>query len=186
MKLTDGEKLILIMLSEMYEKLGIKGEIEPDFIKSAIFSDQTWGIGWKYSGLPFEETETPEIVKEVVDILDMWRFIEDAYEKLSDDEKNELEKRAAPFGKEPKFGGFDFNNESEHVGAMNFLINDLDRFSEFGERYLNTHSQVLDGYRKMLAVFEPMRNNLSHRYPILLNLEELVTILNAKKYREDL
>ena len=33
MKLSDGEKLIILMLSELYEKLGVEGEIEPDFIK---------------------------------------------------------------------------------------------------------------------------------------------------------
>ena len=71
MKISDGEKLIILMLSELYEKLGVDGEIEPDFIKSAIFSDQLWGIKWKYSGIPFEESEDRQIVKEVVDILDM-------------------------------------------------------------------------------------------------------------------
>ena len=44
MKISDGEKLIILMLSELYEKLGVDGEIEPDFIKSAIFSDQLGGI----------------------------------------------------------------------------------------------------------------------------------------------
>jgi len=38
-KLSDGEKLILLMLSEIYEKTGIEGEIEPEFIQSAIFGD---------------------------------------------------------------------------------------------------------------------------------------------------
>ena len=28
MNLTDGEKLILLMMSELYEKLGIEGEVE--------------------------------------------------------------------------------------------------------------------------------------------------------------
>ena len=57
MKLSDGEKLIILMLSELYEKLGVEGEIEPDFIKSAIFGNQLWGLKWKYSGIPFEESE---------------------------------------------------------------------------------------------------------------------------------
>ena len=65
MKLSDGEKLIILMLSELYEKLGVEGEIEPDFIKSAIFGNQLWGLKWKYSGIPFEESEDPEVVKEV-------------------------------------------------------------------------------------------------------------------------
>lgn len=36
MKLTDGEKLIILMLTEMYEKLQIKGETEPDFLRSDL------------------------------------------------------------------------------------------------------------------------------------------------------
>ena len=76
MKVTDGEKLILLMLSELYDSLKVQGEIEPDFIRSAIFSDKMWSIPWKYSGIPFEHEETPELVKEVLNILDMWSFIE--------------------------------------------------------------------------------------------------------------
>jgi len=74
MKFTDGEKLIILMMSEVYEKLGINGEIDPEFIKSAIFNDKLWGLRWKYSGIPFEEAEDPQIVKEVVDILDNVEF----------------------------------------------------------------------------------------------------------------
>lgn len=59
MKLTDGEKLIILMLTEMYEKLQIEGETEPDFLRSAIFNDHLWGIRWKYSGIPFEQAEDP-------------------------------------------------------------------------------------------------------------------------------
>jgi hypothetical protein len=43
MKLTDSEKLTLIMLCEIYEKLGIKGELDSKFVKEAIFSGNTWG-----------------------------------------------------------------------------------------------------------------------------------------------
>lgn len=65
MKVTDGEKLILLMLSELYDKVGVEGEIEPDFIRSAIFNDKTWSIPWKYPGIPFEQQETPQVVNEV-------------------------------------------------------------------------------------------------------------------------
>ena len=106
MKITDGEKLILLMLSEIYEKMGIDGEIEPEFIKSAVFSDNLWSVPWKYSGIPFEDQETPEIVKKVVNILDMWSFIESSYISLSEAEKKKLEQDADPFGKDPKFNGF--------------------------------------------------------------------------------
>ena len=128
MKITDGEKLILLMLSELYDKLGVEGEVEPDFIRSAIFSNNTWSIPWKYVGIPFEEQDTPEVVKEVLDILDMWSMIERSYEILSNESKEFVEKEASPFGKDPKFPGFDGNNETEYMGTASFLVNDLDGF----------------------------------------------------------
>jgi len=44
MKLTDGEKLILYMLSEIYEHLGIEGKtkIDSQFVKSAIHDGHAW------------------------------------------------------------------------------------------------------------------------------------------------
>ena len=64
----DSEKLILLMLSEIYENLEIdSSEVNPGFIKSAIFTDNTWGITWEYSMILSEET--PVEVKDVVDIL---------------------------------------------------------------------------------------------------------------------
>lgn len=181
MKISDGEKLILLMLSELYEKMGIKGEFEPEFIKSAIFRDHLWGIPWKYSGIPFEDQETPEIVKEVVDILDMWSFIEHGYQNLSDEDKAQLEKDAGPFGKDPQFRGFDGNNESEHMSVASFLINDLERFEEFKGRSMNSHCPSIETYGRMLAVFEPMRRNLMSGR---LSLSNLTTILKEKLHPE--
>lgn len=182
MKLSDGEKLILLMLSELYDKLGIKGEIEPDFIRSAIFSNNTWSLPWKYSGIPFDEQETPEIVKEVLDILDMWSFIERSYEELSDEEKEYVKKEAAPFGDNPTFPGFDGNNESSHMGIATFLVNDLDRFQEYKGRYFNSHCPSIDSYKRMLSVFEPMRRKL-HFKP--LSAENLVEILRERIHPEN-
>lgn len=176
MQLSDGEKLIILMLSELYEKLGVKGEIEPDFIRSAIFGNQLWGLKWKYSGIPFGESDDPDIVKEVVDILDMWSFIEYAYESLTPEQKAQLEIEAAPFGKNPKFRGFDGNNESEYMAVAMFLVNDLDRFQEFKGRDFNSHMQSIDIYNRMLEVFEPIRNNLTNQP---MSIEDLTTILKA-------
>lgn len=177
MKLSDGEKLIVLMLSELYEKLDVKGEVEPDFIKSAIFSDQLWGIKWKYSGIPFEESDDPEIVKEVVDILDMWSFIEQAYRQLSETEKETLAADVPHFGKNPKFSGFDGNNETEYMGTAMFLVNELERFQEFSGRSFNSHSPSIDSHNRMLNAFEPIRKTLLYEP---LNLEQLTTILKER------
>lgn len=179
MKISDGEKLIILMLSEMYDKLGVDGEIDPDFIRSAIYSDNLWGIRWKYTGIPFEEQNDPQIVKEVIDILDMWSFIEHGYEHLSEEEKAYVEKQAAPFGKDPKFTGFDGNNESEYMGTAHFIVDDLDRFESFKGRDFNSHCPSIDAHRRMLAVFEPIRKTLISKP---LSAENIVEILIEKTH----
>ena len=182
MNITDGEKLIILMLSEIYDKLGLEGEVEPDFIRSAIFSNNTWSIPWKYVGIPFEEQDTPEVVKEVLDILDMWSMIEKSYEDFSSEEKDWVEREAAPFGKNPKFPGFDGNNESEYMGTASFLVNDLDRFEEFKGRSFNSHAPSIDVYRRMLTAFKPIARNLNFQP---LSPQDMVDILKEKTHPEN-
>ena len=52
MKLSNGERLILIMVSEIYEKLDIKGEINPALVRDAIYGDKLWALGWEYRWTP--------------------------------------------------------------------------------------------------------------------------------------
>ncbi len=160
MKITDGEKLIILMLSELYEELEVNGEIDQKFIKEAIFSNNLWALPWKYSGIPFEDQEEPEIVREVLDILDMWSFIEHSYDQLEGEQKALLEKEAAPFGKDPKFPGFDGNNESEYMGTASFIVNELERFEEFKGRSFNSHCPSIEGHRRMLSTFKAIRKSL--------------------------
>ena len=177
MNVSDSEKLILLMLTELYDSVGVKGEIDPDFIRSAIFSDKTWSIPWKYYGIPFEDQDTPEVVKEVLDILEMWSVIESSYAELSDDEKDLVEKEASPFGKKPTFKGFDGNNESEYMSTASFIVNELERFEEFKGRNFNSHSQSIDAYNRMKFVFEKIRKNIDF-YP--LNAQQLINLLKEK------
>lgn len=182
MNISDGEKLILLMLSELYDKLEVDGEIEPDFIRSAIYSDKMWSIPWKYSGIPFEEQETPEIVKEVLDILDMWSFIERSYGELSEKEKEFVEKEAVPFGKDPRFPGFDGNNETEYMGTASFLVNELDRFEEFKGRYFNSHCPSVESYKRMLTVYKTIMQKQDYQ---LLSAQNIVNILLERVHPEN-
>lgn len=177
MKMSDGEKIIVLMLSELYEKLGVEGEMEPEFLRSAILNDKLWAIKWKYSGIPFSESDDPAVVKEVLDVLDMWSFIERSYDELSDPQKVELARIAEPFGKDPKFRGFDGNNESEYMGTAMFLVNELERFQEFKGRDFNCHHPSIDMHNRMLMAFEPIRKSITFR---LLSLEELAAVLKAQ------
>jgi uncharacterized protein len=113
-KLSDGEKLIILMLADMYKAMKIKGEFDPDFISKTIWSDNLWGFNWELSGIPFEKSETPPQVIETTNVLDMWVLLEEAYAALSPADKARLEKEAAPFGKDVRFHGFDGNNEPHY------------------------------------------------------------------------
>ena len=69
-------------------------------LSAQLFSLTIPGVfPWKYVGIPFEEQDTPEVVKEVLDVLDMWSMIERSYENLSKEEQEWLVKEAATSGK---------------------------------------------------------------------------------------
>jgi hypothetical protein len=177
MKLSDGEKIIILMLAELYEKLKVDGEIEPDFLRSAIFNDMLWGIRWKYSGIPLSEAEDPETVKEVLDILDMWSCIELSYSRLDAAGKDLIKQRLGVLGHPPRFQGFDGNNESEYVGTALFLVNELDRYAEFKGRGFNCHHPSIDMHRRMLAAFNPMRRGFMSSD---LSAEQLLQVLQEQ------
>jgi uncharacterized protein YfbU (UPF0304 family) len=155
-KLSSGEKLILLMLCEIYEHLKIKGQTDTELIKEAIFSGNLWGLG---SGMPgvFHDSETPlEVVHETVNILVMWERLEQSFKNLGPEDKATLAKSSEAFGENVKFPGFDGNNESEYISATRFLVESLDRFQHFKGRDFNAHMPTLDGHRRMLKVFDPI------------------------------
>lgn len=173
MKISNAEKLILTMLCEMQEHLKTKGEIDPAFVKDAIYSNHLWAIEWKYHGL-FEgssEPNPPE-VKFVTDVLDMWSFIEPAYKDLSTEDKKRVDAEV-PFGLEG-FEGFDGNNEIEYLSIARFLVEKMDLFSDFKGRVVNSHMPKVGRYEQMLSVFEPIRVTLGA--PRRLNADELIKI----------
>ena len=107
MKLTNSEKLILLMLSDLYEHLNEKSrcDIDPKFVKEAILSDNTWGFEWQYPVF-FESAGTDPIeVNDVQNTLDMWLLIEVCFEKLSVADKTRLLELSPHYGENPKFPG---------------------------------------------------------------------------------
>src|SRR4051794_33439179 len=112
MQLTNPEKLILVMLADLHEQAGLK-TTNTKLLKEAIYSNNTWALSWEMSGIVNDNADpTPPAVSEVVDILDMWSFIEETTEKLDSHQKAELA-TTAPKARSPKFPGFDGNNESD-------------------------------------------------------------------------
>ena len=175
--LGDGEKLIVMMLCQLFKHLKVESEIDPAFVEDVIYGGHYWALGWEYSGLFHSREDAETVVTEVVDILDLWSFLERGFASLSKKDQDRVAAEAEPFGKHVTFAGFDGNGEGEHIGVARFLINKLDRFTEFKGRDLNAHTRTLDAHRRMLSVFEPIRSNLIGRD---LNVEEIIQILQAK------
>lgn len=160
MKISDSERLILLMLCEIHQALKIKDGFDADFLSKALIDGHTWAIRQEYGHVLPREDDPAELVKEVQDILDMWRMIEASYRTLDPAGKKALEDAVPIFGKNPTFDGFDGNNESEHMSIYQFLVEDMGRWSEFKGRNKNSHMPLLPNYRRMLTVFGPMLGSI--------------------------
>ncbi len=180
--LSDGEKLILLLLCDIHQALKVRGEIDSEFIQSAIFSGNLWGLKWKMSGVFHDSEPTQEQITETVDVLDMWSFIESSYEKLSEADKERIAKEADPFGKYVKFPGFSGNEETYNLSIARFLIDQLGRFTNFKGRDLDSHFPSLDAYRRMLSVYMPLRNEIAHTGG--LTADQLIAILKERTHPE--
>ena len=173
---TQGERMIMAMLADMMRAQQLKTETDPDFIRESLFGGHYWSLPWRYPGIFHNHVDSPESVEDVVKILDMWRFLEDAYSRFDDAQKAELERREPLFGKNLRFPGFWGNGEGEHLGIAYHLIDRLDRFTTLKGRSLDSHAPMLDVYERMLAAFEPIPRKLMGRD---MTVDEVATVLSA-------
>ncbi len=74
MKLSEGEKLILLMLSEVFEKLKVQGSIDPGLVKNAISSDHLWVLKREYDRIM--ESRNNHHSEQLTDILAVWTITE--------------------------------------------------------------------------------------------------------------
>ncbi|AMN66856.1 YfbU family protein [Psychrobacter sp. P11G5] len=90
-----------------------------------------------------------EQCKEVLDILDMYRSFTFSWQRLHENEK---------IPDKLKFIGFDGNYETELMGYVQYFIIELERFNEltYGKEhpYFNSHTPMLEKYRRMLALWK--------------------------------
>ena len=172
-KFSDGEKLIVMLMQDVHKHLKIKDGTDLDFITEVIYGGHYWAPKWELQGLFHDYEDNPNDVRFVCDILDMWSFIEEGYEKLSVEDKAQLDMDVGYV----QFTGFDGNYESSHLGITRFLIEKMNRFSRFKGRELNSHCPVVARYKLMFEIFEPMRKGL---VGIRLSANQIAQILKSK------
>ncbi|HEX3682226.1 MAG TPA: YfbU family protein [Bryobacteraceae bacterium] len=174
MQLSDGEKLILLMLCEIYDHLKVKGDTDTKLIQSAIFDGHLWALKEKLSGVFHGSEARPEVVSETTNILWMWTIIEETFERLSSDDQANVNNQT-PAHIRSKFPGFDAKDELEYYSVATFKIDHMGQFSRFKGRDLNSHFSTLQRHRALFAAFEP----IIHEAPYQLDADNLITILNA-------
>jgi uncharacterized protein YfbU (UPF0304 family) len=115
---------------------------------------------WEMQNVFHDHVDDPEEARYVVGVLEMWNFIEGAYESFSDEEKKALLNELGVRAEGVRFPGFDGNTETIQLGIARFLIESMGRFQAFKGRGLNSHRPTEDRYRRMLERFAPMRKSM--------------------------
>ena len=180
MNLTDGEKLILLMLCDIQKSLNVKGSLDIDALRSSLLDDlKDYALGSNETQRATPDRES--VTREVSEILDMWSAIERGYKRLTVDEKREVEAGAGPLGRGVRFSGFDVDTEGEYRALAYFLIEEAGQFERFQGRNLDAHMPALAGYRRMLRLYGPMRPVGSDPR---LGVYQIIALANAEKYAD--
>jgi uncharacterized protein len=156
LNITDSEKLILTMLAEIKQGLKLKGGVDAEFVEAAISYGYDWAFDLESFEIQTEKTPIPENVQEVMDILEMWAWLEADYDKLSAEDKALV--KEVNQGKDVRFPGFD--GHRDELSIANFLTNHLNGFGHFKGRVIpDSHGlgMDMDDYRRMLLAFERAR-----------------------------
>lgn len=159
---SDGEKILLIMMQDLYKHLKIKTpEIDPDFVAQVIHGGHYWAVPWALPGVFHGHEDEPKDLRYVQNVLDMWDRLERGFGRLPKPDQEAVLRQAGSHAGDVRFFGFDGNNESSLLGIATFLVNEMDRWSRFKGRDLNSHMPTRSIYERMLTVFEPMRRSFN-------------------------
>lgn len=150
MKMSDGERLIAVMLAEVMEALNLKRDLDPALVKTLVINNDIWALRRQYSGIFSSTPPSEEVVSETTNILWMWGIIEHSIEQLTGDQAEEAQRWHWK-----KWRGFDANND-DHYGVARTMIVELGEFEDSRNGVnLNSHSQTsLPRYRKMYEIFK--------------------------------
>lgn len=183
MSFTTSEKLQIAMLCDLAKPEGQR-ELDFEFINRVVSGDDIWALSQKYPGLQLK-VETPSDVRLVADILEMWDNIESSFAVLNEADKKRV-KADSYRDHEPKFLGFDGNNETNLMAIAIIFTRDLGRWERFSERDLNSHSPSIDVCYRLLSVWRPILDaKLKTLGPFELTADELIAILRERIHPEN-
>ncbi|KMV71908.1 hypothetical protein WB66_05240 [bacteria symbiont BFo1 of Frankliniella occidentalis] len=151
------EKIALLMLCDLHEKNKINGDIDPNIIRSAIVTGNTWAIQNQYSALFPEEVDID--VKNIVSsTLNMYRYISMSLKALPVEDADELigKHHVVVHERSVQFPGYDGNNEGEYISVA-AMFKTLNLFSEQLEIDKNSHQESCEDYENALNELDAIR-----------------------------
>jgi uncharacterized protein YfbU (UPF0304 family) len=175
--LTEPEKLMLVMLADIHEHLGVKdGSVDGAFVRAAIAGGQSWALSREYRGHAYaSEDKSRAEVDEVYDVLDMWSFLEQGYAALDAADKARVDK--VNFGP-LSIPGFDGHEDQIYIAE--FIVERMNGFQSLKDRATrDCHSPVKARYAAMVSAFEPLRAQLGSGGRHELTADEIIKIVKA-------
>lgn len=147
------DKINTILLCDIAIHLGIKTDIDPEIVKSAITSGNVWVLKAEHAWLDSDEP-SKEDRDFVTSVLNMYRGLSNAFRKLNQDEQKELAKEHHLKIHDGiiQIPGFDGNNESDYFSIIE-AYQTFNRYPEQQQPIANTHSHTEHLYNAMLAEF---------------------------------
>jgi uncharacterized protein YfbU (UPF0304 family) len=170
---THAERLIIWLLTELLKNQ--KGHAEANLIQDALLEGHFWYFD--DMGCMHDDIDDPSSLSLVINTLEMWWFIENAYRKFSAADKKRVEDEIGYGGKDPKFLGFDGNHETAYMSIAQFLLK-TGRFTDFKGRDFNSHMPTVGRYSRMCTRFAAMRPHLTGGRG--LNVDEVIELLKRE------
>lgn len=174
MKMTQAERLILAnqyQLLSMQDNNYISQETAENYSTILL---EGYELLYEDIFLEMDDTLSSERCRFALDVLSMYRVIDNSYHKL--------ENPTSLTEQDIAFKGFDGNNEKEY-SFVNFFIKDMDRFNDLTDNeYMefNSHSISVPRYEKELDIYNNIINSKkeNEKFDYLkLNEEEIKLIL---------
>src|SRR3954447_26507834 len=99
---SNPERLMTWLLTEILRtQKGYEDKDTINLIQQSLYGGHFWALEWEMTGVLHSHVDSKSAVKLVVDTLDMWSFIESAYEGFSQEDRDRIEKEVGPWAKDP-------------------------------------------------------------------------------------
>lgn len=183
MEFTNEQKLIVALLTEIHSALKIEDGLDPMFVQDKVASGRTWALNWHYPGLFQDDEETPDDVKFVVKVLDLWERLEHSFDSLDGAQKAELVAVSPHYGADVRFRGFDGNGgDRDGMSTVHILVEEMGRWRTFKGRDFNAHMHMSEVYERMLEASDELGKGYAD---FEFSVEEMAQVLNAAIHPEN-